>query len=117
MSLNETVKRASEIPVGLGTKIGVYSGVAGILLALFLEATGTNLDPDTLKALGGGWGALLLTAAGRFAQAYAKYRDAPGIESGLVDEDDELPADTDESVSPPALGGADITGTGPKPIT
>ena len=121
MSLNETVKRAGEIPVGLATKLGVYAGVGGILVALLLEATGTNLDPDTLKAAGGGWLALLVTMAGRFAQAYAKYRDAPGTESGLVDEDlDELPEDTDESESPPALPDrAVVTGSRepPKPLS
>jgi hypothetical protein len=90
-----------QIPVGLATKLGTYTTVAGILVALILEATGTNLDPDTLKVAGGGLIALLTTMVGRFAQAYAQYRDVP---VGVIEDGSEMAEeDHDESQAPPVL--------------
>lgn len=101
MTIQTVAEKAGDIPKGLATKLGQGAATLGLLLAIVLEATGTNLDPDTLKVAGAGWIALLITMAGRFAQAYAKYRDAPGLDGGLLEDIDELPVDTDESLSAP----------------
>lgn len=102
----------SSIPTGLATQLGIAGFLAYLVIGLLVQfVPGFDLDDDTMKILAAGLAPLVATQLGRYAQAYAKYRDAPGTESGLVEGDDEKVAaelDTDESVSPPTAANPDV---------
>lgn len=73
----EEIPTSLPIPKGLATKLGVGGGVIAAVLAVLAEIFDVEMDTETLVGLISSVVLLVTTMAGRFAQAYAQYRDAP----------------------------------------
>lgn len=69
------------IPLGFASKLGVYSTAALSIVALVTAVLDGDHTPETLVALAAAVITLATTLWGRFMQAYAIYRDKPGLES------------------------------------
>lgn len=65
------------IPEGLATKLGKYGALLAIVIGVLAEVFDVEVNAETFAAFGGSVLLLATTMAGRFAQAYALYRDAP----------------------------------------
>jgi hypothetical protein len=69
------------IPLGFASKLGVYSAAVLAIAALVTAVLNGDHSAETLTALAGAVITLATTLAGRFAQAYAIYRDSPSLGS------------------------------------
>lgn len=67
------------IPVGWASKLGAYSGAVLAIVALATGVLDGDHSAETLTSLAGAVILLGTTIAGRMAQAYAIYRDNPGL--------------------------------------
>jgi hypothetical protein len=85
--------KAPVIPEGLATKLGKYGALVAAILAALAGIFDVELNAETLAAFAGSILLLVTTMAGRFAQAYAQYRDAPSpfqIVTDLIENDGDL---------------------------
>jgi hypothetical protein len=85
------------IPIGLGTSTGLGTAAAlfvGGVVSLFIDGDHT---PETIMSFAAATVTLVTVLAGRFAQAYALYRDAPSVRNVLGVAGSLLP--TDEEIS------------------
>jgi hypothetical protein len=93
------------IPVGLATKLGVYSASVLGIVALITAVLNGDYTEETLMALAGAVITLVTTLIGRFAQAYAILRDSPSPLQGAADALDAINAPVDNPSTPAGLQG------------
>lgn len=70
----EEPKKQQEIPVGIGTSLGVLGAMVSGVAALVASVWSGDHTAETIGALASAVFVLAVTIAGRFAQAYAIYR-------------------------------------------
>lgn len=103
--------RIPSIPVGLATKLGVYSSSVLAIVALVTLVLDGDYTSETLTALAGAVITLATTLAGRFAQAYALLRSDQSL-SGIISAVEGI-----NEPLPPSLGAPPPTPAPPIPPT
>lgn len=103
------------IPIGLGTATGLGVAAAAFVGGIVSVFVNGDHTPETIMAFATATVTLVTVLAGRFAQAYALYRDAPssvrGVTNILGSVGSLLP--TDEEIAEFEAASADETPEGP----